>query len=194
VAEKEGLRKRVFCGSWCDVMEDRADLDYPRSRLFEEIKYTPWIDWLLTTKRPQNFRRFTPEYWHGQFGFPKNVWCITTVESPEYLWRADSVRATRAVVCALSIEPLLADIPTIGEHLDGIDWVIVGGESGPHARPMQADWARRIRDAAISRGIAFHFKQFGEHNENLVKIGKKNAGRMLDGREWLEFPKVNYGN
>lgn len=158
-AGKAGARRRVFCASMCDVMEDRSDLDGVRDRLYKLINATPHLDWLLLTKRPQNFRRFLPP---SMVAKPeRNVWLMTTIESDEYLWRADALKRVDAVVHGLSVEPLLGDIPRIGAHLDDIEWVIVGGESGHGARPMDADWARRIRDECRSRGIAFFMKQMG---------------------------------
>lgn len=205
--------RRVFCASMADVMEDRADLTEERQRLYDLIERTPNLDWLLLTKRPQNFRRFL------RMPVAVNIWAMTTVESPEYLWRIDALKACGAAVLGLSIEPLLAPIPTLGEHLDGIAWVIVGGESGPGARPMHPDWARSIRDQCLNLGIAFHFKQWGEFapwREGLLdtshgrvprcervnsgvpmdepalmyRAGKKAAGALLDGREWREFPQL----
>lgn len=159
-AKKAGKRHRVFCGSMCDVMEDRVDLQELRRRLCSLIQRTPHLDWLLLTKRPQNFRRFIPPAWLEQ---PEpNVWLMTTVESPEYLWRIDTLKAAPAVVLGLSIEPLLAAIPTLGEYLDGISWVIVGGESGPGARPMHPDWVRSIRDQCQAAKVKFFMKQITE--------------------------------
>lgn len=185
-AEKAGARRRVFCASMADVMEDRPGLEIHRFRLFLTIKATPHLDWLLLTKRPQNFRRLLPPEWLD--GSQKNIWLGTTVESPEYLWRVTALKQVPATIHFLSMEPMVAPVPTLGEYLDDIEWVITGGESGHKARPQSPDTFRQIRDAAVSRGIAFHFKQWGEHGGDLVKIGKKKAGRELDGREWLEFP------
>jgi protein gp37 len=142
----------------------------------------------LLTKRPQNFRRYLPEAWRDNP--PANVWGLTTVESENYLWRIDALKTVPFAVHGLSLEPLLGDLPHLREHLDGIEWVIVGGESGAEARPMHPDWARRIRDCCVEMGIPFHFKQWGQHNADLVHIGKQAAGHLLDGREWQEFPEV----
>jgi protein gp37 len=158
-AEKQQKRLRVFCGSMCDIMEDREDVKPHRERLYALIQQTPWLDWLLLTKRPQNFRRFLPAAWL-QTPQP-NVWLMTTVESSDYLWRIDALKSVPAVVRGLSIEPLLEDLPTLGEYLNGIAWVIVGGESGHGARPLHPDWVRRIRHECSLRDIAFHFKQAG---------------------------------
>jgi protein gp37 len=192
----------VFCGSLCDVMETRAGevgakMDAARLRLYDLIDKTPFLTWLLLTKRPQNFRKLIPPGW---LECPiLNVWGMTTVESPKYLWRIDDLKGTPFVKHGLSIEPLLEDMPTIGEHLDGIDWVLVGGESGAGARPMHPDWPRRIRDECLRLDIAYHFKQWGEWGPSpildrgdafgLRNVGKKAAGCLLDGREWKEFPR-----
>ncbi len=195
LAEKSGEPWRVFCGSLCDVMEDREDLNPIRARLYDLIEATPALTWLLLTKRPQNFRRFLPAV------IPPNIWALTTVESPDYLWRIDSLKGCGVRTLGLSIEPLLADMPTLDEYLDGISWILVGGESGSKdSRPMCVDWARRIRDFCIHLEIPFHFKQQGDWAPvsgaayhiapPLVRIGKKAAGHLLDGREWLQFPAV----
>jgi protein gp37 len=113
---------------------------------------------------------------------------MTTVESPEYNWRIDALRDTPFAVRGLSMEPLLAAPKNL--DLRGIDWVIVGGESQHGARPMQIEWAREIRDICIACNIPFHFKQWGEYNSELIKIGKKKTGSELDGREWKEFPRT----
>ena len=207
-AVKEGVRKRVFCGSMCDVMEDREDLQPLRLRLYGLIQQPPHLDWLLLTKRPQNFRRYFPPAW---LETPEpNVWGMTTVESSKYLWRIDALKGCPFVVDGLSIEPLLEDMPNLGEYLDGIDWVITGGESGSSARPPHPDWIRRVRDFCINLQIPYFHKQWGEWAP-LVRIdgihespfgyntevklgfsreGKRKAGRLLDGVEWSQFPEV----
>lgn len=188
-AEAEGVRKRVFCASMADVMENRTDLDTHRWRLWKLIKDTPWLDWLLLSKRPQEYRRMLP--WGRDEFAPANVWLGTTVESPQYLWRIAELTTAPAKVHFLSVEPLIEAIPELRLHLDHIEWVIAGGESDggrKTARPVPVEWFRQIRDASISRNIPFHFKQWGEHGPDLVRIGKKAAGCELDGREWKEFP------
>jgi protein gp37 len=177
-AERDGVRRRVFCGSLCDVMEDRKDLNRIRGDLYKLIESTPHLDWLLLTKRPQNFRRFLPEHWLES---PlANVWGMTTVESSEYRWRVAALLETPFAVRGLSVEPLLGPVdlscvpwPQGWRHPDEIsdgidplrfnraklDWVIVGGESGPVARPMQAEWALALRDQCVAAGVPFFFKQ-----------------------------------
>ncbi len=184
-AEREGVRRRVFIGSWCDIMEDRPELQPIREELYPRIKAATWLDVLLLTKRPQNFRRFLLQEWLEK-PLP-NVWGMTTVETPTYLWRVEALRETPFAIRGLSMEPLLGDFPAM--DWTGIHWAIVGGESQHGARPMQAEWARGLRDQCVTAGVAYHFKQWGEHDSSLVHIGKKAAGRLLDGREWNELPQ-----
>ena len=103
-----------------------------------------------------------------------------SVESPRYVHRIERLRGVPAVVRFLSIEPLLAPIPSL--PLAGLDWVIVGGESGPRARPMSPDWVREIRDRCVGSGVPFFFKQWGG-------VRKGRNGRLLDGRTWDEMPQ-----
>ena len=187
-AERRGIHERVFCGSMMDVMEARCDLDAPRQRLFRLIEETPHLDWLLLTKRPQEFVKLLPKSWLAN---PRpNVWLMTTVESAKYLWRIDALLEAPAVVHGVSMEPLLGPIK-LPKHLLKLRshaWVITGGESGPGARPTRIEWVRILRDMCVSAGVPFHFKQWGEHGADGKKVGKKRAGRLLDGREWDELP------
>lgn len=200
-ARESGERRRVFSGSWCDVMEDRSDVAMLRAHLYQVISNTPYLDWLLLTKRPQNFKRFLPPSWIDK---PQdNVWGMTTVGVKKSLWRIDALRDTPFVVRGLSIEPLLEDLGTL--DLRGIQWLIVGGESGHHARPMNPSWVRSLKDQAVAAGVAFHFKQHGEFvsvsevegtgvhhtfpdGATVRRVGKVKAGRVLDGRTWDELP------
>ena len=109
-----------------------------------------------------------------------------SVESATYVRRIDDLRATGAKVKFLSLEPVLGSLPDL--DLTGIDWVIVGGESGPKARRMQPEWVRDLRDQCVSAGVPFFFKQWGAFNEAGERVGKKKAGRALDGQTWNEMP------
>lgn len=189
-AAREGTRMRVFCGSMCDVFDEAGPAD-ERLRLWALIRATTHLDWLLLTKRPENIASMLPPDW-GE-GYP-NIWLGTTVENAEMAAkRIPILRALPATVRFLSVEPLLGPI----EDLDpvGIDWVIAGGESGPAARPMTLEWARSIRDQCVRADVAFFFKQWGtfgldDDGGALVRLGKKKAGRELDGRTWDQFPVV----
>jgi protein gp37 len=188
-AQKTGIRERVFCGSMCDVMERRADLNEPRHRLFNLIEDTPYLDWLLLTKRPQEYRHFFPKSWLKD---PRhNVWVMTTCESQEFVWRIEEILKVPAIVYGISLEPLLSPVKLPKEFvkLRTHAWVITGGESGRKPRPSEPDWFRSLRDQSVAAGVPFHFKQWGEFGSDLVKIGKIKAGRMLDGLTWDEFPQ-----
>jgi protein gp37 len=169
-------------------MERRADLNEPRQRLFRLIEETPNLDWLLLTKRPQEYSKFLPKTWLKE---PRpNVWLMTTVEHQDYAWRVDEILKVPAVVHGLSLEPLLGAVMLPEEFLElgSRGWVITGGESGTKPRPSQPDWFRSLRDQCVAACVPFHFKQWGEYGSDLVRIGKKAAGRFLDGREWDELP------
>jgi protein gp37 len=172
-----GTRARVFCASMADVFEDHPSLLTDRIRLWDLVEATPNLDWLLLTKRPENIRPLVRPAWLRQ---PRpNVWYGTTVENADYEQRARILARVPAFVRFLSIEPLIGPVPQL--PLEGIHWVIVGGESGPRSRPMEPDWVRLVRGLCVSAGVAFFFKQWGGRR-------KAVAGRQLDGRTYDEFP------
>jgi protein gp37 len=129
----------------------------------------------VLTKRSERLRELS-----GRLPWPENIWMGVTVEAAEHLSRLDDLRKTDAAIKFVSFEPLLGPIPQI--DLDGIDWVIVGGESGPGARPMHPHWATDIRDQCLDDDIPFFFKQWGGTN-------RKKTGRLLDGRTWDDTPR-----
>lgn len=199
-------RRRVFCASMADVFERRADLKEWRARLWELISSTPNLDWLLLTKRPHNIGSMVP--W-GETEWPYNVWLGTTVENQHWAnKRLPELAKHSAKVKFLSCEPLLGDIDLRKWlHSGAINWIIAGGESGPHSRPMSPHWVRSLRDQCQTSKVAFHFKQWGHwapaelltkaqkktlifDNYEMAAAGKKNAGRNLDGRTWDQLPKT----
>jgi len=246
-AKAEGRRLRVFCSSMSDVFEgpetcggeDSANWRLMR-RLFDEL-WEEWeghseLDFLVLTKRPENAAE-----WLKDLGLPGNVWVGTSVENQqEANKRIPELLRVDASVRFLSCEPLLGPVdlqyPCFNgadslHSLEGIDWVICGGESGLNARPMDPDWVRSLRDQCQLAEVPFLFKQWGEwlpwmdfldvgiedcpeasrfkcayHDEDnqweigfsdwqdelpdntMGRVGKKKAGRLLDGREWNEFP------
>jgi protein gp37 len=246
-AAETGVRPRVFCASLADVFDNEVP-DQWRRDLWALIRSTPNLDWLIVTKRIGNATRMLPADW-GE-GWP-HVWLLITVcNQPEADRDIPKLLRTPAQVRGLSLEPLLGSV-NIGRWLQHwtfplhisrdnvpnykdqiLDWVIVGGESGPNARPMQGDWARALRDQCQAVGVPFLFKQWGEWADAdnapqealdglwnahkgkddlerrgliqdvpqkpsgpphfgcnyTVRIGKKAAGRLLDGRTWDEFP------
>lgn len=177
IAEGTGTRRRVFCGSMCDWADKNA-LDSERARLWALIRSTPMLDWQLLTKRAPNIARCLPADWSAGY---ENVWLGVTVENRKHgLPRIDHLRRAPARVRFLSIEPLLEDLGEI--DLTGIHWVIVGGESGHGARPLEAAWVESIRRQCEAAGVAFFFKQ--------IMVDKKMAHLpYLNGRQWMEFPK-----
>lgn len=213
-AKAEGMRKRVFCASMADVFENRPDLLDARQRLFQLIDDTPWLDWLLLTKRPENIVPMMMLSSNGTFGahwnfrdHMPNVWLGTTAEDQQR-WdeRLPHLMKIQASVHFVSCEPLLGGIE-MGIWLP--EWLIAGGESGARSRPMHPAWARGLRDQCTGYGIPFLFKQWGEWhpaiNDDapmwtgvdgefadapLQRIGKKAAGRALDGRTWDEYPCI----
>lgn len=206
-AEAVQQRRRVFCASMADVFENRSELDPWRQRLWALIEQTPWLDWLLLTKRPNLVKRYAP--WSRNW--PLNVWLGTTVESQELaVKRLPEIVKIPAAIRFLSCEPLLDEL-NLEPWLDQIDWVIAGGESGSRARPMNPEWPRKLRDQCQRIGVPFHFKQWGHwhpvnpsefrrtvqlndskgHAIFMAPLGKQAAGgRDLDGREWDEVPET----
>ena len=204
-AAAAGERRRVFCASLADVFEykrDQAvDMHQWRTQLFSLIRTTPHLDWLLLTKRPELVFPLIPWFINQIEKYP-NLWIGTSVENQEYAdKRIPELLEIPAAVRFLSVEPLLgpvdlsqwlwADMPG-KPRLNRIHWVIVGGESGHGARPMHPDWVRSIRDQCQEAGVPFFFKQWGEYLYDEMgapmRVGKRRAGRLLDGREWNEFP------
>jgi protein gp37 len=175
-AETEATRARVFCGSMCDVFEDHSSVGEARRRLWEIIARTPALDWLLLTKRPELIAGLAPwgESW------PTNVWLGTSVETQEFAdRRIPLLRSVPARLRFLSCEPLLGPVDLTRWQM--VDWVIVGGESGPGARPMDASWALALRDQCEAAGVPFFFKQTGVVLARQVGIGSK-------GGEWDDLP------
>lgn len=178
-AEKAGRRARVFCSSMCDVFEDHPTIDAERARLWPLIRATPHLDWLLLTKRPERIAANLPGDWGN--GYP-NVWLGTSAEGDDYRDRIGHLVKLPARIRFVSAEPLLAPL-TLDEYADDLDWVIVGGESGKQARPMQDDWARSLRDECRRARVAFFLKQLGGHPD---KRGGESA--VLDGARHAEWP------
>ena len=262
-AAAEGVRKRVFCASLADVFDNHPSIQPEwRADLWALIASTPNLDWMLLTKRPSNIANMLPVPFDFDKQYP-NVWIgCTVVNQAEADRDIPKLLAVDAAVRFLSMEPLQGPVnllitdsrghdisalrgigcdPTDPDGPDEyyrtgkLDLVIVGGESGPKARPMHPDWVRGLRDQCNAANVAFHFKQWGEwgHALNMsgvvavsaapaksghfahpyryrvhggphdgqcfeslpedhlmLRVGKKAAGRMLDGRTWDEMPEV----
>ncbi|WP_305970250.1 MULTISPECIES: DUF5131 family protein [unclassified Mameliella] len=246
-AQKDSVRRKVFCASLADVFDNHRSIAQEwRRDLWQLIEDTPHLDWLLLTKRPQNFAKLAPARWIHD-GCPPNVWIGTTVENQaEANRRIPELLRIRARVRFLSCEPLLGPVDltafkygrdngSFQDALRGkiwmppeavdwpkqpapiaddreavdlcrkVDWIIAGGESGTGARPSNPQWFRDLRDQCAAADVPFHFKQWGEwasvsevegpgdhhtfpDGRTLRRIGKKRAGRALDGEPHDGFP------
>jgi protein gp37 len=163
----------VFVNSMSDIFHKAAPFDFIQ-RIFAVMEKASWHRFQVLTKRSTRLVDLAP-----LLPWPENLWMGVTVENSNFVYRINHLRMVDAAVRFLSLEPLLGPIPKM--DLSGIDWVIVGGESGPRARPMEAEWVRRVRDQCIETQVPFFFKQWGGTN-------KKKSGRELDGRTWTEMP------
>jgi protein gp37 len=167
--------KRVFVNSMSDLFHADVPEGFIR-RVFGVMERCPQHQFQILTKRPERAAELAP-----RLSWPENVWMGTSVESAMYVHRVHDLRRIGAAVRFLSVEPLLGRIRRL--PLDGIHWVIVGGESGPGARPMESEWVTEIRDQCIAKDVSFFFKQWGG-------VRKCETGRVLEGRTWDEMPEL----
>ncbi len=163
----------VFVNSMSDLFHETVERTFVES-VFSVMSRCPQHTFQVLTKRPERALAL-----NGTLDWTRNIWLGTSVETERWLGRIQALRRTGAQVKFLSLEPLLGPLP--GLDLSGIDWVIAGGESGPGARPVHADWIREIRDLCVEKEVPFFFKQWGG-------VNKKRTGRVLDGRTWDEMP------
>jgi len=163
----------VFVNSMSDLFHEDVPLDFIQ-QVFEVMRRASWHTFQVLTKRSARLRGLSPD-----IDWPGNVWMGVSVENKDYVSRIDDLRETDAKIKFLSLEPLLGSLPKL--DLRAIDWVIVGGESGPGARPMAGEWATGIRDQCLSFEVPFFFKQWGG-------VNKKRTGRTLQGRIWDQMP------
>jgi protein gp37 len=174
---EEPLRWRkpqtIFVNSMSDLFHEEVPAEFVL-RVFEVMRRASWHRFQVLTKRSQRLLELGP-----LLEWPKNVWMGVSVERADYTFRIDHLRRTRAQVRFLSLEPLLGPLGKL--DLSGIHWVIVGGESGPKARPLAEEWVMSVRDQCVASRVPFFFKQWGGFN-------KKQTGRVLQGRTWDEQP------
>ncbi|SRR5579884_1961063 len=182
-AQKNGHRESVFCSSMADVFEDNPLLVEERKKLWPLIEQTPWLNWLLLTKRPENMHTMVPDSWKG--GWPDNAWAMASAETQGWFERRiEDLLAVPAIVHGLSLEPLIGAIDLGPYQFDPrLSWVIVGGESGPDAdrRPLHPAWERRIRLQCQQGGIAYYFKQWAGRTH-------KSGGNLVEGRIYDDMP------
>ena len=163
----------VFVNSMSDLFHEAIPLDYVR-RVFDVMARADWHTFQVLTKRHDRLAELASD-----LDWPPNVWMGVSIENRRFVRRADRLREVPAAVRFISAEPLLG--PLEGLDLDGIDWLIAGGESGPRHRRVDAAWLRELRDRCAAEDVAFFFKQWGGRTP-------KTGGRLLDGRTWDELP------
>lgn len=168
----------IFVNSMSDLFHKDVPLSYIK-KVFAVMRRAEWHRFQVLTKRAGRLAQLA-----AGLDWAPNIWMGVSVESEKYLSRIDALRGTDARVKFLSLEPLLGPLPDLG--LTGIDWVIVGGESGPKARPMERDWVIDLRDQCLRAEVPFFFKQWGGKN-------KKKSGRLLDGKTWDALPRRERG-
>jgi protein gp37 len=170
--------QRVFVNSMSDLFHKDVPEEYIQ-RVFAVMRQASWHRFQVLTKRSDRLRALGPK-----IDWPANVWMGVSVESSEYRSRVDDLRHTGARTRFLSVEPLLGPIPDL--DLTNIHWTIVGGESGPGARPMLEEWVIDLREQCRRAAVPFFFKQWGG-------VNKKRTGRLLEGRTWDEMPANSPG-
>jgi protein gp37 len=165
--------KRIFVNSMSDLFHEYVPTEYIKE-VFAVMQRGGWHQYQVLTKRSGRVRR-----WSRELQWAPQIWMGVSVENEMYMHRIDDLRHTDAHVKFLSLEPLLGPLPKL--NLNGIDWAIVGGESGPGARPMNPKWVTDIRDQCTAAAVPFFFKQWGGTQ-------KKRTGRTLEGRTWDQVP------
>jgi protein gp37 len=168
--------KRIFVNSMSDLFHQGIPDDYI-DRVFETMELVDRHIYQVLTKRPERMRRYLRRRYAIDQA-PAHIWLGVSVESNQFAWRADMLRDSPVTVRFLSMEPLIGAVDAV--QLEGVDWVIVGGESGPGRRKMEEMWVRDVRDRCVLSGIAFFFKQWH----------KAGTGRELDGRTWDQLPNI----
>lgn len=164
----------IFVNSMSDLFHKDVPLEYIQ-KVFDVMYRASWNTFQVLTKRSERLLELT-----DALDWPDNVWMGVSVENGDCAFRIDHLRQTDARIKFLSLEPLLGPLPSL--DLDGMEWVIVGGESGPGARPVREEWIIEIREQCVAKGVPFFFKQWGG-------VHKKRNGRLLEGRTWDETPR-----
>lgn len=164
----------IFVNSMSDLFHKEVPLDFIQ-QVFDVMKRADWHQFQVLTKRSERLLELS-----RKLDWADNIWMGVSVENADYSFRIDHLRKTGAKIKFLSIEPLLGPVPKM--NLKGINWVIVGGESGPGARPLEREWVVDIKNQCVKERVPFFFKQWGG-------VQKKKAGRLLDGKTWDQMPK-----
>jgi protein gp37 len=167
----------IFVNSMSDLFHEDVPIEFIKS-VFNTMVKADWHIFQVLTKRSERLKEIA-----SLLPWSPNIWMGVSVELPRYYFRIDHLREVPAMVRFISCEPLLSELPNL--PLEGIHWVIVGGESGPKARPIKPKWVESIRDQCKQKGVAFFFKQWGG-------IHKWRSGRKLNGKEYNEFPDTSH--
>jgi protein gp37 len=165
----------VFVNSMSDLFHEDVPPSFIK-RVFAIMQKASWHKFQILTKRAERLAKIAPK-----LPWPENIWMGVSVENSNFVHRIDSLRKVNSSIRFLSIEPLLGPLPDL--NLSGINWIIVGGESGPNARPMKPEWIHDILDQCKENNVPFFFKQWGGRN-------KKKAGRLLNGKIYNEMPLI----
>lgn len=173
---------KFFVNSMSDLFHEEVPMKF-LNQVFDVIENTPHHIYQILTKRAENMHK----YFHNNRP-PKNVWLGVTVENRRSKYRIDLLRNINSEIKFLSLEPLLEDLEEL--VLENIDWAIVGGESGPKARPMDKEWVINIKDQCEAQNVAFFFKQWGTWGADGVRRSKKANGRKLLNKTWEEYPAI----
>ena len=170
-------RRMIFVNSMSDLFHKDIPLEFI-DQVFDTMEGADWHTYQVLTKRSSLMRDYLSRR-YGSDSAPGHIWCGVSIEDSSSTARLRHLQECQATIRFLSIEPLLGPVGRV--NLEGISWVIAGGESGPGARPLEAEWVREVRDQCTAQGVAFFFKQWGG-------LRPKSGGRQLDGREWNQFP------
>lgn len=171
--------RMIFVNSMSDLFHKDVPFSFV-DQVFDTMEQADWHTYQVLTKRSSRMRDYLSVR-YGDRRAPAHIWCGVSVENAGSAARVRHLSEASAAIRFLSIEPLLGPVGDI--ELTGISWVIVGGESGPRARPIEAEWVREVRDICLRQDVAFFFKQWGG-------VRPKSGGRQLDGREWSQFPQL----
>jgi protein gp37 len=183
----------IFVNSMSDLFHEKIP-DAFIGKVFESMAKAKYHIFQVLSKRSDRMLAWVRSNFpaepngKGKVPWPANIWLGVSVENQDYTWRIKHLQSTPVRLRYLSVEPLLGPLSLNSNLLEGISWVIVGGESGPRARPMKGEWVADIRLQCEKYDIPFFFKQWGTYDQYGKRVGKKKAGRSLEGRTWNEIP------
>ena len=169
------IPRKVFVNSMSDIFHEELT-DEIILRIFDTMNRASWHTFQVLTKRSERLRALA-----SKINWTDNIWMGVTIESQDYIYRAEDLKSTDAKIKFISAEPLLSDLK--GLNLDDIDWIIVGGESGHHIRPIEEEWVIDLRKKTQEAHVPFFFKQWGG-------VNKKKNGRLLEGKTYDEYPQI----